>query len=142
MFEPLSTGLAGGVGGAGLLLLERRLRGRQPGRQQTEWRAGDVVEADPVAEIGRLGIAAMLAADAHLESGPGLASLGRGHLHQLPYARLVKGGEGVLLEDARLHVGREELVDVVSADAVGCLSQVVGSEAEELGLFGDLTRER
>ena len=58
MFEPLSTGLAGGVGGAGLLLLEGRLRGGQPCRQQTEGRAGDVVEADPVAELDGLGIAA------------------------------------------------------------------------------------
>ena len=72
--------------------------------------------------------------------GAGLAALGRGHLHQLPDARLIEGGEGVLLEDARLHVGREELVDVVSADAEGGLGEVVGSEAEELGLFGDLIR--
>jgi len=74
----------------------------------------------------------MLAADAEMDIGPGFASLGRGHLHQLSDARLIEGGEGVLLEDARLHVGREELVDVVAADAVGGLRQVVGAEAEEL----------
>ena len=84
------------------LLFQGRLRRCQPGRQQTEGRAGDVVEADLVAELDGLRIAAMLAADAHLEVGAGVASLGRGHLHQLPNARLIEGGEGILLEDAVL----------------------------------------
>src|SRR3954470_21853572 len=44
-------------------LFKSSLRCRQPRRQQTEWRAGDVVEADLVAELDRLGIAAMFAAD-------------------------------------------------------------------------------
>src|ERR1035441_8358475 len=110
MVVPASPRLACGVGRSGLLLLKRRLRGRQPGGQQTEGRAGDVVEADAVAELDGFRIAAMLAADAYLERGPRLASLGRGHLDQLPDARLIEGGEGVLLEDARLHIGRKELV--------------------------------
>ena len=83
-----------------LLFLECRLRRCQPRRQQPEGRAGYVVEPDLVAELDGLWIAAMFAADADLEVGPRVASLGRGHLHQLPNARLVEGGEGILLEDA------------------------------------------
>ena len=36
LFEPANAGLAGGVSWAALLLLQRRLRGCQPCRQQTE----------------------------------------------------------------------------------------------------------
>src|ERR1035438_4387966 len=87
--------LAGGVNvAASLLFFNCRLCRCKPCRQQPEGRAGDVVEPDLVAELDGLRIAAMLAAKAHLEVGAGVASLGRGHLHQLPNARLVKGGEG------------------------------------------------
>ena len=91
-----------------------------------------------MAELDGLGIAAMFAADADLEVGPGVASLGRGHLHQRPDAGLIEGGEGILFEDAGLEVGGQEVVDVVARDAVGGLGQIVGAEAEELGFFGDL----
>jgi len=40
----------------------------------------------------------MLAADADMESGPRVASLGRSHLHQLPDALLIEGGEGSCLK--------------------------------------------
>ena len=91
-----------------------------------------------MAELDGLWIAAMLAADAHMEAGPRLASLGRAHLYQLTNALLIECGEGILLEDARLQISRQEVVDVIAADAEGGLRQVVGSEAEELSLFGDL----
>jgi hypothetical protein len=80
----------------------------------------------------------MLAADAHFQVGPGVASLGRGHLHQQTHARLVQRGEGILLEDAVLEIGRQEVVDVVAGDAESGLGQIVGAEAEELGIFGNL----
>src|SRR5215475_11456357 len=82
------------------LLFQGRLRCCQPCRQQTEGRAGDVVEADLMAELDGLWIAAMFAADADLQVRPRVASLGDGALHQLPHAGLIEGGEGVLLEDA------------------------------------------
>ncbi len=69
---------------------------------------------------------------------PRVASLGYGHLHQLPNARLVEGGEGVLFEDAELEIRGQEVVDVVARDAEGGLREIVGAEREELGLFGDL----
>ncbi len=60
----------------GHLVFESCLGCREPCRQQTEGRAGDVVEADLVAELDGLWIAAVLAADADLEVGAGVASLG------------------------------------------------------------------
>ena len=75
---------------------------REACREQAEGRAGDVVEADLVAELDGLRIAAVLAADADLEVGARVASLGGGHLHQLPDASLVERGERILLEDAGL----------------------------------------
>jgi hypothetical protein len=120
------------------LLFERGLRRCQPRREQAEGRAGDVVEVDFVAELDGLWIAAMLAANADFEVGPRIAPFGYGHLHQLPHASLIEGGEGILLEDAKLEIGRQEVVDVVARDAVGGLRQVVGAEREELGFLGDL----
>ena len=121
-----------------LNFLKRGLRGGQPCGEQPEGRAGDVVESDFVAELDGFRIAAMFAADADLQVGPGVASLGSGHLDEDTDASLVEGGEGVLLEDALLDVGRQEVVDVVARDAEGGLREVVGAEAEELGFLGDL----
>src|SRR4030042_7047712 len=44
--------------------------------------AGDVVQADAVAEFHGLGLPAVFAADADLEVGPGLAPFGDGNLHE------------------------------------------------------------
>src|SRR5580658_3769422 len=119
---------------AGVLLLQRRLRRRQPRRQQPEGRARHIVEPDLVAEFDRLWIAAMFAADADLQRRPRVASLGHRALHQLPYACLVERSKWVLFEDAVFQIGRQEVVDVVARDAERGLRQVVGAEAEELGL--------
>ena len=51
----------------------RGLGRRQPGDRHPERRAGYVVEADLVAELDRDGLAAVLAADAELDAGPGLS---------------------------------------------------------------------
>src|SRR6266540_5087960 len=70
---------AGGRPKAGLLVAlaagKRRLGGREPGDRNPERRAGDVVETQAVTGRDRGGIAAMLAADAHLQvraGGPAL----------------------------------------------------------------------
>ena len=66
----------------------------------------------------------MLAADANLEVGARVASLGRGGLHERACTvSLIEGGEGIVLEDAVLEVGRQEVVDVVARrPAVGVRS--------------------
>ena len=65
-----------------------------------------------------------------------------GHLHQLADAFLIQHGKRILLEDSLLQVLGQELVDVVAREAEGRLRQVVGAEAEELGLLGDLSATR
>ena len=51
--------------------LERRPAGLQPGDRHPERRAGDVVQADLVEEVHRVGVAAVLAADADLAGRAG-----------------------------------------------------------------------
>ena len=61
------------------------------------------------------------------------------HLDQLGDA-LVDGGEGVARQQMLLEVLRDELrLDVVAAEAERRLGEVVGAEAEEVGLGGDLS---
>ena len=76
----------------------RCLRGGEAGDGDTERRAGDVVEAGALAEVDRVGIAAVLAADAELEIGPRPAPALDGDLDRI--ARVILGvaliGIGVL----------------------------------------------
>ena len=80
----------------------------------------------------------MFAANAHLQVRPRGASLRRGHLHQLADACRVERSEWILFEDAQLYIRRQEMVDVVAADAEGGLGEVVGSEREKIGALADL----
>ena len=83
----------------------------------------------------------MLAADPDLQVGVGSATQLHGGLYQLADPLPVQNLEGVLREDSLLNVLQEELLfGVVAADAEGGLCQVVGAEAEELGVRGDLIR--
>src|SRR5262245_17448459 len=77
----------------------RRLRGRELRDRHAERRAGHVVQPDPVAELHARRVAAVLAADAQLELGPGLPALLRGDLHQRAHALLVQRHERVLRQD-------------------------------------------
>src|SRR5690606_32233280 len=132
--RPISRSLSAGLARR----LDIGLRRGQPGDGHPEGRAADVVHAHPVAELHRRRIAAVLAADADLEVGPGLAAALHADLHQLAYAVLVQALEGILLQDALVQVGREEVAGVVPAVAEGKLREVVRPEGEELGLLRDL----
>ena len=113
--------------------------GFQPGDRDAERRAGDVVQADPVEEVHRVGVAAVLAADADLEVGPGRPAALGADPDQLADALDVEGLERGDPEDAHLQVGGEERgLDVVAGEPPGGLGQVVGAEGEELGGLGDL----
>ena len=114
------------------------LRGSQTGDGHTEGRAGHVVQAHLVAELHAGGVAAVLAADAQAQVGTGGAAQLRGHLDQLAYALLVQVSERIALVDLVVVVVAQELARVVTAEAEGHLGQIVGAEAEELGLLGDL----
>ena len=95
-----------------------------------------------MAELDGGRVAAMLAADAQLDVGAGLAAAFGSHLDQLANAVLIQSGEGIVLIDLVLIVGIQELAGVVTAEAEGHLGQVVGAEAEELGFLGDLVGQQ
>src|SRR5579871_4749786 len=75
--------------------LQRRLRRRQPGNGDAERRAGNIVEADLLAELDRGRVAAVLAADAELQPEPGLAAALGGKGDQLTDALAVERDEGI-----------------------------------------------
>ena len=91
-----------------------------------------------MAELDGRRIAAVFAADAAVQFGAGLAAELNGHLHQFAHADGVEAGERIGFVDLVLVVRRQELAGVVTREAEGHLRQVVGAEAEELRLFGDL----
>ena len=95
-----------------------------------------------MAELDGLRIAAVFSADADLEIGASFAPALGAHFNQLTHSGLIERGKGILLEDSLLQVLGEELVNVVTRDAVGSLGKVVGAEAEELSFLGDLIRDQ
>ena len=102
-------------------------------------RAAHVVEAGPVEEGDRLGVAAVLAAHAELQRRPGGPAPLGAQAHQLADAVGVDRLERVALQQPLLEVGgHHPALDVVAAEAERHLGQVVGAEGEEVGLLGDL----
>src|ERR1019366_4544545 len=110
---------------------QRSLCGCQAGDRDAERRAGDVVQADRMAKLDALRLAAMLAADAQLYVGAHLLGQGDRHLHQVTHALLVDGVERAGRQDLLLDVGQQELAGVVAAEAKRHLRKVVCAEAEE-----------
>ena len=119
------------------LALNGGLRGAQAGDGHPEGAAGDVVQADFVAEFDGGGIAAVLAADAAMQLRIGALAQLHGHFHQLANAHGVQTGEGIGFIDLVGIIGGQELAGVVAGEAEGHLGQVVGAEAEEVGFLGD-----
>src|SRR5579875_2727691 len=112
-----------------LAALQRGLRGGQARHGDAEGRAGDVVQPKLVAELHGAGLAAVLAADAHLETRPRLAPADHGLAHQRAHALAVYHLEGVVGQDLALDVAQQELaLGVVARVAEGHLREVVGAE--------------
>ncbi len=84
----------------------------------------------------------MLAANAELEAGPGRPAPLGGDRDQLADALDVDADERVAREDALFDIGGEEAAGIVAADAQGGLGEIVGAEAEEFGLLGDVAGAR
>ena len=84
----------------------------------------------------------MLAADAQVQIGTGCTAELACHLDELAYTDLVELCKRIVLIDLLIVVSAEELACVVTAEAEGHLSQVVGAEGEELCFLGDLVGGR
>ena len=81
----------------------------------------------------------MLPANAELEITI-LPSTARARsFNEFAYPSNIKAGKGVTLEQALLHIAVHEAHRVVAADAEGGLSQIVGTEGEEIGGLRDIT---
>jgi hypothetical protein len=91
-----------------------------------------------VAEVDRRRVAAVIAADAHLEVGARRAAALDSHLDQLADALLVDRLERVFGDDLLVDVVGQEPADVVARVAERHLREVVGAERKELGMLGDL----
>ena len=76
----------------------------------------------------------MLAADAELELGLRRPPFLDGDLHQRADAITIERDERVLRQDAALDILRQELAGVVARRPNSGLGQVVGAEAEEVGI--------
>src|SRR3954454_15206291 len=101
-------GVAPALRRAGDFLAERRLRRGQARDRHPKRRAGDVVEADPIAKGDGGWVAAMLAADSELDVGPGAAAAVDPDLDQFADALLVDRDERIGGEDVPRCVGTEE----------------------------------
>ena len=69
-----------------------------------------------MAELNGARIAAMLAADAQLDVGAGLAAKIGSHLHQLANAVLIEPGKRIGLIDLRIIISIKELTCVITRD--------------------------
>ena len=114
-------------------------RGKSRDRD-AERRAGDVVQADVVAELDGGRIAAVLTADTAVKFGTGLTSKLDRHLHQLADADGIETGKRIGLVDLVRIVCGQELAGIVTREPERHLRQVIGAEAEEFRLLRDIVR--
>ena len=110
------------------LLLDRCLRRCKPGNRHPERRAAHIVEPLLEAEFDGSRIAALLAADSDLQVAAGRTALLDRRLDELTDTGLINRLERISIEDALLEVVSEEPADVVAAEAVRHLRQVIRSK--------------
>ena len=101
------------------LIGKRRVRRRQECDRHAVGRAANVIHSDLVAEDHRFGIAAVFAADADLQVGPGLASALRPDFEEMADAFLIERLERVVGEDLLLDIKRQEAARIVVESAIG-----------------------
>ena len=118
-----------------LLVLDRGLRSGKSCDGDAERAAGDVRQANLVAEFDRGRVAALLAADAKLDVRAGLTAQFRCHLDKAANAGLVQLGERIGLIDLTVIVGGKELTGVVAGEAkVICVRSFVPKEKNTASL--------
>src|SRR5215212_1537469 len=119
-------------------VLLRRLGGGHPRDRHAVRRAAHVVEPGHLEEGDRLGVAAVLAADAELQVRLRLAARPRREPDEPADAGPVDRLERAAVEDLRLDVPvQEAALDVVAREAERRLREVVRAEREEVRVLGD-----
>lgn len=115
------------------------LRGGQTSEWDAEWRAAYVIKSDFVVEVDGSWIAAGFTADTDCDVFLGCTAAFDSDLDEFANTIDVDGLEWIEFVDLLVVVIWEELSGIVTAEAHGELSQVVGSEAEELGFIGEVS---
>ncbi len=87
-------------------------------------------------------IAAVFAADAHLQVRPDRPAALGPDPHQFTHPLLVDGDEGVFGHDPLPVVGLDEGAGVVAGEPIDRLGQIVGAETEEFGRLGDFAGQQ
>ena len=106
------------------------------GRGDPIRRAADEGQADFVAEGDRAGIAAVLTADAEGNVRFDGAGILDGYGDEFADACTVEYSEGIIFEDLFIQIGLHEFAfGIVSAEAQGRLSQVIGAKGEVIGVL-------
>src|SRR6188508_2688816 len=90
-----------------------------------------------MAELDRVRITAMLAANAALELRLCRATFLDGHIDELTDTRRIERLERVAEQNLLPQIVRQERVDVVAAETERHLRQVVCAKTEEVGIFSD-----
>ena len=91
-----------------------------------------------MAELHAFGVAAVFAADAQLDVRPGLRPFSTAIFINWPTPAWSIEANGFFLMISSSWYSRQERAGIVAAHAQAGLRQVVGAEAEELGVLGDL----
>ena len=116
---------------------------RHPCDGHPEGGAAHVVQSRAVEEVDATRIATVLAADAHRQLGVGVPPALHSNPDQLADAGLVERLERAHVDDASVEVCPDEAaLDVIAREADRRLRQVVGSEADEVGVSADQPRDQ
>ena len=91
-----------------------------------------------MAETNRVGVSAMLSADAKLEFFAGLAPPFCRNLNELAHAFDIERHKRIARDHALAQIVVQEHAGIVAANADGGLRQIVGAEGEELRRLGDV----
>src|SRR5205823_4097178 len=101
-----------------------------------------VIEPDLMAKRNRRRIAAVLAANAELQPGPGCTPALGGDAHQFADALHIQRNERVVFEYPEPLVSPDKARGVVPRKAEDRLGQIVRTKAEELRSLGNFAREQ
>mmetsp|Transcript_46025 Transcript_46025/g.87823 ORF Transcript_46025/g.87823 Transcript_46025/m.87823 type:complete len:212 (+) Transcript_46025:252-887(+) len=114
----------------------------KPSNRHSHWGAGDFVQAHFRKEFDRCRVTSMLAANAQVQVGLDGAPFFRSHSNQLTHAVDIDCFERILGDDFQLLVRGQELVDVVTAEPVRHLCEIIGTKGEEVRELGNLPRHQ
>src|SRR5206468_10640783 len=143
-----TTGRWGSSGREGCLRARGFLRARfksgmgcgEAGDWNAVGRAGDVIQADRMAELHGARFTAMFTADTDLQLRADAPTGSHGNANQLPNTVLIQDLKRIVGKYTTFDVIRKEATRIVSAQSESRLGQIIGSKGKKLGGLRDLIR--